>query len=144
MKLVVIESPYAGGEVERNVAYARECANDCIKRGESPYASHLFFTQPGLLDDTNPEERKLGIEAGLAWAEKADLTAVYVDRGISSGMKQGIAHAFLYGRAIEIRALRMPTESLVRIREAFGAPYATGHLTALAVRQLVEAYEKEI
>jgi len=40
MKLVVIESPYAG-DIEANVKYARECMSDCLKRGEAPIASHL-------------------------------------------------------------------------------------------------------
>ncbi len=56
MRLVVIESPYAG-DVQANVAYAKRCVADCLRRGESPYASHLFFTQDGILDDLKPEER---------------------------------------------------------------------------------------
>lgn len=52
---VLIESPYAG-DVERNIHYAREAVLDCLKRGEAPYASHLFF--PQVLDDLKPEERK--------------------------------------------------------------------------------------
>ena len=104
MKLVVIESPYAG-DVEANVAYAKRCVLDCLRRGEAPYASHLFFTQPGLLDDLVPEERKLGIEAGFAWGRAAKIVAIYVDRGISGGMKQGIASASARGAHIEVRAL---------------------------------------
>jgi hypothetical protein len=38
-----------------------------LLRGESPIASHLLYTQPGILKDDVPEERPLGIEAGLAW-----------------------------------------------------------------------------
>ena len=104
---VTIESPYAGG-VEANVAYAKRCVCDCLRRGESPYASHLFFTQPGLLDDLKPEERRLGIEAGLAWQRSSDVVAVYVDRGISEGMRQGIAAAAERGAHIEVRALDGP------------------------------------
>ncbi len=112
MKLVIIESPYGNvneSVVEDNVEYARACMADSIKRGEAPYASHLLFTQPGILDDRIPAERALGIEAGLAWGEKADLTAVYVDRGMSTGMKYGIAAAEKAGRPIEIRTLPMWT-----------------------------------
>lgn len=86
---VLIESPYAG-DVKRNTEYAKKCVLDCLKRGEAPYASHLFFTQDGLLDDTNPAQRALGIEAGLSWATMADLVAVYTDLGISDGMRFGI------------------------------------------------------
>ena len=66
MKRVILESPYAG-DVERNVAYARACLRDSLLRGEAPIASHLLYTQPGVLDDQIPEERQMGIDAGLAW-----------------------------------------------------------------------------
>jgi hypothetical protein len=104
MKLVVIESPYAG-DVEANLAYAKRAVLDCLKRGESPYASRLFFTQPHILDDLKPEERKLGIDAGFAWGARADAVAVYVDRGISRGMEQGVARALAAGQPIEFRTL---------------------------------------
>lgn len=107
MKLVLIESPYAG-DVEKNVAYARACMLDCLKRGEAPYASHLLFTQ--VLDDTLPDERKLGIEAGLAWGARADRTAVYVDRGVSKGMLLGIERAITEHRPVELRSLELRSE----------------------------------
>ena len=101
---VVIESPYAG-DVEANVAYAKRCVLDSLRRGEAPYASHLFFTQPGLLDDLKPEERRLGMESGFAWGEAASVVAVYIDRGLSSGMREGIVAAGRRGARIEVRAL---------------------------------------
>ena len=94
--LVVIESPYAGetpAEAERNIAYARAALADSPSRGKAPHASHLLFTQPGVLDDTNPDERRLGMEAGFAWGSAADFVAVYADLGISPGMKAGIQRA---------------------------------------------------
>lgn len=103
-RLVIIESPYAG-DVEHNVAYAKAAVRDCLDRGEAPYASHLFFTQDGLLDDTVPEQRRLGIEAGLAWGERADATVVYEDLGITPGMKQGIGRAIAAGRPVEFRSI---------------------------------------
>jgi len=63
-KLVVIESPYAGKtfeEVRRNVKFARACVRDSLLRSEIPFASHLLYTQPGILNDDNPDERELGI-----------------------------------------------------------------------------------
>lgn len=84
-RLVILESPYAG-DVERNVTYARACLADCIRRGEAPIASHLLYTQPGVLNDDNPAERTLGIEAGLAWGRVADGAVFYVDLGWSNGM----------------------------------------------------------
>lgn len=107
MKLVVVESPYAG-DVEANVAYARRCVLDCLRRGESPYASHLFFTQPGILDDLIPAERDLAILAGLAWGLAADLVAVYIDRGVSKGMMQGILTHRRARKEIVCRSIEHP------------------------------------
>ena len=85
-RLTIIESPYAGG-VERNLAYVRECMRDSLKRGEAPYASHALYTQPGVLDDCVPHERRLGIQAGFAWWNVAHHVAFYVDHGWSTGMR---------------------------------------------------------
>lgn len=104
MRRVIVESPYAG-DVEANIAYARACVADCLKRGEAPIASHLLYTQPGILDDDNPAERELGIDAGLAWRAVAEASVVYTDRGISSGMKYGIAAAEASGLPVEYRSL---------------------------------------
>lgn len=100
--LVILESPYMG-DITENMAYAQQCMEDSLRRGESPFASHLLYTQ--VLNDCIPEERKLGIEAGLKWAEKAQRTVVYIDRGISAGMRQGIDHALAHGRGVEFRSL---------------------------------------
>lgn len=104
MKLVILESPYAG-DVENNLAYARDALRDCLMKGEAPIASHLLYTQPGVLDDTIPEERKLGIEAGLCWGKLAECSVVYVDLGISKGMEMGIERAKQEGREVEFRSL---------------------------------------
>jgi hypothetical protein len=85
MRLVIIESPYAG-DIERNVAYARACMRDSLNRGEAPIASHLLYTQPGILRDEVPEERQWGIDAGLAWRRVAEAAVFYVDRNWSGGM----------------------------------------------------------
>jgi hypothetical protein len=107
MRLVILESPYAG-DIERNVTYARTCVRDSLSRGEAPIASHLLYTQPGILCDEIPEERQWGIDAGLAWSGKADATVVYTDNGISRGMEYGIENARLANRPIEYRTLQPP------------------------------------
>jgi len=121
MTKVIIESPYAGNFscgikwidkivnyfiILQNKRYARKCMHDCFSRSEAPYASHLLYTQPGILNDNNYIERKKGIEAGFVWRKGATVIAVYTDKGISKGMKQGIARALLEGRKIEYRKLR--------------------------------------
>ena len=42
MRLVIIESPYAG-DIEANVVSARACVRDSLSRGEAPIASHLLY-----------------------------------------------------------------------------------------------------
>lgn len=103
-RLVILESPYAG-DLEANITYARACLRDCLLRGEAPIASHLLYTQDGVLDDQKPDERTLGIEAGLAWGRAADATVVYFDRGISHGMEIGMRRAVAEGRSVELRSL---------------------------------------
>ena len=107
MKRTVIESPLKGKDCDydSNRAYAKLCVRDSLKRGESPYASHLFFDQPGILDDTDTADRELGIEAGLAWGEAAELVAVYTDRGISDGMRFGVDRHEKNGIPVEYRTL---------------------------------------
>jgi hypothetical protein len=104
MKRVILESPYAG-DIEANVDYARACVRDSLTRGEAPIASHLLYTQPGILKDEVPEERQWGIDAGLAWATSAEATVVYTDRGVSRGMSYGIDNATKAGRPIEYRKI---------------------------------------
>lgn len=120
MRLVIIESPYAGGEqphpedvivdawgdvfipgggfgrdrdlreaiIDRNTKYARRALLDSLERGEAPYASHLLYTQ--VLDDSTPEQRQHGLEAGWAWQSSADAIVVYTDFGVSDGMQAAI------------------------------------------------------
>lgn len=103
MKRVIIESPYAG-DIERNVAYARACVRDSLLRGEAPIASHLLYTQPGILRDGVPEERKLGIDAGLAYLPVCE-HAVYTDLGITPGMDYGIDLAKSFGKTTDYRTI---------------------------------------
>jgi hypothetical protein len=104
MRLVIIESPYAG-DVEANVAYARLAMRDSLIRGESPIASHLLYTQPGILRDDIPDERAWGIAAGLAWRNVADLAAFYIDKGWSTGMESALDLYRSEGRQYELRKL---------------------------------------
>ena len=107
MRLVILESPYAG-DVKANLKYARQCVRDSLLRGEAPIASHLLYTQPGVLDDGIPAERQQGIDAGLAWRRVAETSVVYTDRGISKGMEYGIRAAQEVGLPVEYRTLQKP------------------------------------
>ena len=92
MTRIILESPYAG-DIQRNIQYARMCVRDSLKRGESPIASHLLYTQEGILDDEIPEERQLGIDAGLTWKCVAEKHVFYIDYGYSSGMLYALEYA---------------------------------------------------
>lgn len=108
MRLVILESPYAGDtpeQIRRNVDYARLCVRDALSRGEAPIASHLLYTQPGILRDEMPAERRLGIEAGLAWRRVAEASVVYTDLGVTPGMEKGIEAAMRAGLQVERRWL---------------------------------------
>ena len=100
--LVVIESPYKG-KVKQNVAYAQKCMSDSLLRGECPFASHLLYTQ--VLDDTVPELRSMGMSRAFEWYRHADLMAVYIDKGISDGMKMGMEIAENLGIEMVYRTL---------------------------------------
>lgn len=97
MKLVILESPYApkgrygpldqsgpfDRELEENIRYARSCMRDCLQRGEAPFASHLLYAQEGVLDDTKPDERKLGINAGFDWGQHAALSVARISASVT-------------------------------------------------------------
>lgn len=115
MICVCIESPFMpklprdqpsfAAELQRNIEYARALVLDSLRRGEAPYASHLFFPQVFAGgNDRDPVERQLGIDAGTAWALRADLIVVGTDLGISAGMQQ----------RLERLALMVPKHSCCR------------------------------
>ena len=105
MRRVILESPYAG-DVEANVAYARAAVRHSLLRGEAPMASHLLYTQPGVLRDEVADERQHGIDAGLAWRGVADASVVYTDMGVTPGMEYGIAAAREAGLPVEFRSIK--------------------------------------
>lgn len=102
MKRVILESPFAG-DVESNLQYARKCLHHSLSLNEAPIASHLLY--PQCLDDAIPEERKKGIEAGLAWYPYAQSSVIYVDRGVSSGMKMAIQRAGIWNTPCKFRRI---------------------------------------
>jgi hypothetical protein len=104
MKLVILESPYAG-DIDRNVAYARACVRHSLSLSEAPIASHLLYTQPGILNDDVLEERQWGIDAGLAWKKVAEATVVYYDYGMTKGMQYGIMAAKAAGIPVIYRTI---------------------------------------
>lgn len=113
MRRVILESPYAG-DVETNLAYVRACMRDCLMRGDAPFPSHALYTQPGVLDDRDPLERQMGMEAGFEWGPVSEATVVYTDLGISDGMRLGIERAKECGRLIEFRSLNKTMHDAIK------------------------------
>lgn len=111
MKRVILESPFAGNVV-KNIRYARQCVKHSLSLGEAPIASHLLYTQKGILNDDIEEERRLGIDAGLAWKEVAEAQVFYVDFGMSKGMQ----YAYDYARDnnIEVEFRRILKKSKIK------------------------------
>ena len=66
---IYVASKYAG-DIDANV---RNCTGYCrrvIDEGYMPIASHLLY--PQILDDNNPDERKLGLAFGLSLLRLCD------------------------------------------------------------------------
>lgn len=113
--LTIIESPYASNKthtLEQNLVYLRQCLRHSWELDELPFASHAFF--PLFLSESDPEERKAGIEAGyefwhlfsghFGYARKEYPTiAFYCDLGISPGMKLALNRVQLTGNPFAIR-----------------------------------------
>lgn len=109
MKTTAILSPFSG-DVEGNLAYLKDCLLDCFGRGEFPFAPHAIY--PQVLDDADPEERRLGMQAGTEWDRKADVIAAYIDRGFSRGMR---AEIDALGRNVALRSLERDISEFNRV-----------------------------
>ncbi len=114
--IVIIESPFRGadGDYEAAALYLDYCIRDCVIRlKETPYASHRML--PGALGDTKPEQRALGMKAGIEMSVAlinccGAKAAFYTDIGFSEGMVDAMAHYLKIeivskGRSLPVRAL---------------------------------------
>lgn len=107
-RLVVLELPHESKtkeELEEHIEYAEACIDDCFERRESPFNYHLFYPPEIILRNNESKERKLGIEADLAWIKLADAMVVYTDLGVTEGMKRSIKKAEESDKTIEYRQL---------------------------------------
>ena len=84
--IVYICSPYAG-DIEANVAAARRYSRFAVDEGCIPIAPHLLF--PQFLNDSDPNERELGLFFGNALMSKCSEIWVFGNR-FSSGMEAEI------------------------------------------------------
>lgn len=94
----IVESPLRGHPdgYEAGLAYARCCLRHAISLGDTPWMSHLLYTQ--ALNDTIPQDRSKGLELHmniikLALFMPVARMAIYADYGISEGMQEAIDYA---------------------------------------------------
>ena len=90
MKTAYICSPYSG-DVKRNKQYARELTARAIQLGYAPITPHLYITE--CFDDNDPEQRDLGLNAGIALLSVCDIIIVGKRYGISDEMEREIFKA---------------------------------------------------
>jgi hypothetical protein len=82
-------SPYRG-DIETNVAKARQYARFIALCGYSPVMPHLMF--PQFLDDSKADERIKGIELGIVQMKQCDEMWIF-GTTISKGMEYEISMA---------------------------------------------------
>ena len=92
---VYVASKYAGN-IDENVAKAVIYCRYVINKNCMPVASHLMY--PGILDDSIPTEREMGLMFGLALLEVCD--EVWCFGEISLGMEHEIREANKLGKRV--------------------------------------------
>ena len=113
MKLIFIASPYAG-DIERNIEYAKQACRHVLDKGNAFFCPHLLY--PQILDDNNPEERKLGIRLGKEVLTKCDELWAFGNH-ISSGMFEEIEYAKERGILVKrVMQLDMETKEQTLLR----------------------------
>lgn len=81
-----------------------QCAMlNALSLGEAPLATHALFAASNILDDADPADRELGMNAGMRWYAYANYVVVYADYGISTGMQLGIDMATALCKPVHYR-----------------------------------------
>lgn len=104
---VFICSPYAG-DISKNTQNARQFMKYAVQKGVVPFAPHLLY--PLILNEKDPNQRKLGLSFGLIWLTMCDEMWVFGEN-ISAGMQTEIDKA----RACHI-PIRHFTENCEEVR----------------------------
>lgn len=94
MEKVYIISRYAAKTREErrfNKKVARYFCREIMREGKRPVAPHLFY--PQFCDDSNPQERKIGLELAIKDLDECDsFLIVIIDGVISEGMRGELEH----------------------------------------------------
>jgi len=89
MKKIFICSPLAG-DIELNTTKAHGYCRRVALEGNIPIAPHVYF--PQFLDEHHPEERKIGIQMGIALMAMCDEIYIYGDPRGHEGMIIEVSH----------------------------------------------------
>lgn len=112
MKMTYICSP-CHGDYEKNIIKAQEYCREALLEGLLPIAPHVYFTQ--FVDDEKPEERELGLFAGLQLLRYCQTIRVYGCR-VSAGMYNEIQLAGVLGIELEVYG---PPEFVERVKAIY-------------------------
>lgn len=93
-KLCYVCSPYRG-DTERNTGYARELTKIALDGGYAPITPHLYLMQ--VLDDDVPEQRQMGMAAGMELLRQCRYILIGSRYGLSEGMLAEIKTAMELG-----------------------------------------------
>lgn len=104
--LVYIASPYAG-DTETNVRRAQGYCRFAVTKNCIPIAPHLHY--PQFMDDSDKEQRELGLFFALVLLGKCDELWIFGDR-VSNGMSKEIKKA--EKRGIPIRRFSFKCEEV--------------------------------
>lgn len=133
-KFVYICSP-CRGDMEKNIIKAQGYCREAVELYPDvvPIAPHVYCTQ--FLDDTNPDERAVGMEMGIALLDMCDELWVYGIENPSEGMQREIEYAAEHGIAIRdaaeiYKAAELPEEPLGDALIVL--PSHTGNLNGIA------------
>lgn len=129
MKKVYICSPYraqSNEELIRNREYAKSLTRQAIKAGLAPITPHLYMSQ--CLDEDKPEERELGLNAGIELLIICNYVIAGIRYGISEGMRREIVAADTLGiEVVNADKLRYKLESENKTRKKKIEEYAKLH-----------------
>ncbi|HXJ94189.1 MAG TPA: hypothetical protein VMT20_15180 [Terriglobia bacterium] len=115
MTVTVIASPWSGlGAGDKAKAYLRACIRDSLARDEIPWASHAMLAWTRALYEEDEEQRAEGILVSKKMIVKCELVAVYVDHGISAGMKEEEIYAKMHGKRVERRSLYIAKGAVIK------------------------------
>lgn len=104
MKVVVLLTPWEGfRERLRLKQYIRTCIRDCIVREELPWGPQVMLAWTEALYEDDPEQRREGIELGKQMVRRSDSVALYIDLGVSAGMREIANYAAFHSKPVDKR-----------------------------------------